>query len=306
MDNNITVQRVSLHGFWFILIAAVLWGTSGAVIKVIYANEAASPLGVSLMRLAIATPVLALSCWKLLGRDMFAIGRRDLALMAVSGFCIACSHAAYFAAIPYIGLTIATLVTICTAPIIVVGISTLLKQEPLTRRVFAALACALVGTVALVGLQSDIELPQRSTVGVLFALGSAVGYAGMIVCGRFLAQRYHSLQITTIQFSAGTLVSLVFNLLAGTQFNFSFASWTLLLYLGIMTTAVAYGLFLAGMKTTSGTTASILTVAEPLTAAFIAWLMFGERLGVTGLVGALLLVLSFMILAYQANDKASR
>ena len=116
---------------------------------------------------------------------------------------------------------------------------------------------------------------------------------------RMLAQRYHPLQITTIQFSAGTLVSLAFNLLAGTQFNFVSANWPLLLYLGIITTAVAYGLFLSGMKTTSGTTASILTVAEPLTAAFIAWTLFGERLDAVGLVGAALLVLSFVILAYK-------
>jgi drug/metabolite transporter, DME family len=128
----------------------------------------------------------------------------------------------------------------------------------------------------------------------------------MIVCGRILAQRNHPLQITTVQFSTGALVSLAFNLLAGTQFSFSFASWTLLLYLGVMTTAVAYGLFLAGMKTTSGTTASILTVAEPLTAAFVAWLLFGERLGAAGVVGALLLVFSFVILAYKDNNKASR
>jgi DME family drug/metabolite transporter len=296
----IATRRASLRGFWFVLLAAVLWGTVGATAKAIYADGTASPLTVSLMRLAIATPILALSCWKLLGQRMFGIERRDLALMALSGLCIAGSHAAYFVAVSSVGVAIATLATVCTAPIIVAGFSVLLKQEQLTRRV----TVSLVGTVALVGFQTEVELNQNSVFGILFALGSAFGYAGMIVCGRYLAQRYHSLQITTVQFSAGTLVSLGANLFVGTHFNFSTGSWTLLLYLGIVTTALAYGLFVAGVQTISGTSASIMTLGEPLTAVLLAWLIFGEQLDMSGLIGALLLVFSFLMLASPERVEA--
>jgi DME family drug/metabolite transporter len=119
----------------------------------------------------------------------------------------------------------------------------------------------------------------------------------MIVCGRYLAQRYHPLQITTIEFGAATLASAGLNLLAGTTLQFSLRSWSLLVYLGVMATALAYGMFLSGMKTVSGTRASIVTLAEPLTAALIAWMLFGEQLDGIGLAGAALLVASFVMLA---------
>lgn len=303
MNSLLTAHPASLRGLGFVLIAAVLWGTTGAATRLIYVNDDVSPLAVSLMRLAISAPILATSCWKLLGRRMFAIRRRDLGIMALIGFLIAFYHAAYFAAITYIGISVATLLTICTAPIIVVGLSALLKQEQLTRHVLVSLTCALVGAAVLIGSQAEVELQQDTLIGSLFALGSAFGYAAMIVCGRFLAQRYHPLQITTVEFSAGTLTSLVLNLLAGTTLSFSPASWLLLLYLGAITTALGYGLFLAGMRTTSGTVASTLTLAEPLTAAVIAWLLFGEQLGAGGIGGALLLVFSFVMLAYSQNAK---
>jgi drug/metabolite transporter, DME family len=295
---NSYARPASLRGLWFVLIAAVLWGTVGATTRFIYAADDVSPLAVSLMRLAISAPILAVSCWKLLGRRMFDIQRRDLGLMALIGFLIAFYHAAYFAAITYIGIAVATLLTICVAPIIVAGLSALLKQEQITQRIVVAMVCALVGAAVLIGSQAEVELQERTLTGSLFALGSACGYAAMIVCGRFLAQRYHPLQITTIEFGAGTLTSAVLNIVAGTTLSFSPASWLLLLYLGAVTTALGYGLFLAGMRTTSGTVASTLTLAEPLTAAVIAWLLFGEQLGASGIGGALLLVFSFVILAY--------
>lgn len=56
-------------------------------------------------------------------------------------------------------------------------------------------------------------------------------------------------------------------------------------------------LFTFGMRQTSATTASIVALLEPLTAAGLAWLLFGERLGPLGLVGGALLLAAVTLLA---------
>ncbi|MBC8076377.1 MAG: EamA family transporter, partial [Chloroflexales bacterium] len=66
--------------------------------------------------------------------------------------------------------------------------------------------------------------------------------------------------------------------------------WMMLVYLGLVPTALAYVLFLRGMRTTSATVASIVTLLEPLTSTALAWLIFGERFGPLGFVGAALLL----------------
>ena len=65
--------------------------------------------------------------------------------------------------------------------------------------------------------------------------------------------------------------------------------WVLLGYLGFVPTAVAYGLFLAGLRSTPATTASVATLMEPLTSTVLAWLLCGERLGMSAWLGILLL-----------------
>jgi DME family drug/metabolite transporter len=55
-------------------------------------------------------------------------------------------------------------------------------------------------------------------------------------------------------------------------------------------TALAYVCFLAGMRHTTATVATIATLIEPLTSTTLAWLLFGERLGPLGLLGGALLL----------------
>jgi len=62
-------------------------------------------------------------------------------------------------------------------------------------------------------------------------------------------------------------------------------SLALLLYLGVATMALAYGLLYAGLRTTSGSAATLATLVEPLSAALLAALMLGERLTWPALLG---------------------
>ena len=51
------------------------------------------------------------------------------------------------------------------------------------------------------------------------------------------------------------------------------------------------------MRAATATEASIVTLLEPLTAAGLAWLLLGERLGPLGLLGALALFGAMLLLA---------
>lgn len=289
--------QTSRQGFWLVGLAAILWGTIGVATRGIYALDSTSSLFVNLGRLAIATPILVVACWRLLGWQMFDIRRRDLTLMILTGVMIALSQAAYFAAIRQVGVTIATLLALCTSPVIVAGISVLLKLERLTVKLLMALGCAVVGSILLVGVQT--ELPQNIQNGVLYSLLCALFYAGMMVGGRFLANGYHSLQITSVSFGAGAVMLLALNLAGGLVVIRNVEGWLLLAYLGIVPTALAYWLFLAGMRHVSATTASIVALVDPLTAALLAWLLFGETLSASGLIGVVFLVMSFGLASFN-------
>jgi DME family drug/metabolite transporter len=77
------------------------------------------------------------------------------------------------------------------------------------------------------------------------------------------------------------------------------SAWLLLIYLGVGTQGIAYLFYQWGLKTESATVASIVTLLEPVLAALLAWMIFDERLGLLGLLGALLLIAGLMLLSFS-------
>jgi drug/metabolite transporter, DME family len=306
MNFPIDARATSRHGLLLIVLAAVLWGTVGITTKTIFGLSDTNPLSIGFFRLAFSVPVLLAACWHTLGWRMFRIAPRDLGLMLLMGALMALYQVCYFAAIARVGVAIAVLVTLCTAPVMVALLSALLLRERLTGAIVLALACALAGTAMLIWVGPETGGARRDTlVGVLLALGSAFGYTMLTLCSRTLAGRYHSLQPITIGFAAGALLLLPFALATSFVISYPAGGWALLLYLGLVPTALAYVLFLTGIRSITATVASIATLIEPLTSTVLAWLLFGEQLGPLGVFGAALL-LGAIGLLYRGESRRTQ
>lgn len=248
----------------------------------------------------IAAPVLLIFSWRAVGQQMFALRRRDLLLMLLNGAFLAAAQAAYFTSIYYTGVTIATLLSVCATPLVVSALSILLKQEVLTGRTVIAVALALVGSVLLVGLHSPDGTQYNLPLGAVFALLTAITTAITIIAGRFFAGTHHPAQVTAFTFCAGALVLLPVTLLPGIVPVHSGQGWLYALYLGLVPTAFAYWLFQKGLRHVTATTAAVVTLLEPTGAAILAWLLFGETLAATGVIGAALLIVSILLLSAES------
>ena len=291
-------REAQRRGFGLVAFAGTLWGTIGPATQAIFAVSSTTPLSVSFFRAVIAAPFLFFGCWWLLREKAFRIARRDLGIMILIGILTGLSQTAYLIAIPLAGVTISTLVGVCLAPVSVALVSVIFRFEPFNRKVMMALVLAIIGTVLVVGIEPGIELPRNAIIGVLFSVGSGLTYAGVIVCGRFLANRAHSVQVNAVGFAtSAVMLFFIASLTGGLKMAFPIQGWALLLYLGIVPTALGYGMFVMGMKTTQATIAGIITLLEPVTAAILAAILFGERLTLLGIFGALLLLTAIVVLA---------
>jgi DME family drug/metabolite transporter len=278
----------------------MLWGTTGVATRALYTLSFTNALSLAFLRLAIAALIFLVLCWRLLGTRIWQVKKRDVLLLLFLGTMQAVFQYCYLAAIPACGVTIATLIALCVAPVIVVLFATLFLHERLTVKVVLALLCALSGTIMLTDVPAGSQVAGNVLPGVLLSLVSAAGYAGVILSGRALSERYHSLQVNTFAFACGALLLLLGALSTHLVLAYALKSWVLIVYLGCIPTALAYTLFQSGIRTTSATLTSILTLCEPLTAAVLAWLFFHERLGPLGLVGSVLLLGTIFLLAHTA------
>jgi len=83
-------------------------------------------------------------------------------------------------------------------------------------------------------------------------------------------------------------------------------AWGLLVYIGLFPTVLAYILLLYGIRHTTATAATIITLLEAAVATFLAWTLFGEQLRPLGLVGALLLFAAIGLLPRGGSPRAAR
>jgi DME family drug/metabolite transporter len=295
-------------GLLFIIMTAVLWGTASVAGRGVNEMVTTNGISIAFFRLAFAVPVLLLAGGVVIGRDFWRVEGRSVWLLLLFGTAMAAYQASYFGAVLQLGVTIAVLVALCSATVLVALFSALVLGERLTWRVLTGLVLALGGLVLLVGSpgSSEAQMDDQSInlLGVLLALGAGLSYATVTLCTRKLAERYHPLQSISAAMLLGTLLLLPFALANGLTLTYLLPVWLLLIYLGVIPTALAYLLFVSGMRTTTATVASITTLIEPLTGAVLAWIIFQERLGVWGLVGAALQLIAMALLLWKPKSSA--
>jgi DME family drug/metabolite transporter len=75
-----------------------------------------------------------------------------------------------------------------------------------------------------------------------------------------------------------------------------------LVYIGVVTTVVAYALFFTGLRTVASETAGVLTLIEPLAAAILAAVIVHESLSGLGILGAALMLAAIAGLYLKAPE----
>jgi DME family drug/metabolite transporter len=86
-------------------------------------------------------------------------------------------------------------------------------------------------------------------------------------------------------------------LLSGAAWIASSGGLALVLFLGVVPTALAYVLFARGLRSLSASETATITLAEPVTAALLGVAVVGERLTGAGALGAALVLGGLLALA---------
>ena len=200
---------------------------------------------------------------------------------------LAAYQLAYFAAVATAGVSIATLVALGLAPLLIALGATALGHGRPDRATVLALAAALVGLVLLVGISAGEDAGTTVVLGALVAVGSAVGYAVVTLAGAGVPA---GIPVTLAGFAGGALLLTPVALMIGLRSTTDPVALGVLLYLGAVPSALAYVMFFSGLRSVPGAVASIVTLLEPLTATALATAFLGERLSPGALAGGLLVL----------------
>jgi DME family drug/metabolite transporter len=277
---------------------ALLWGTTGVAVRIISDRSGLAAVPIGCYRLAVAAVALAALFRTSSLRRVRASWRKHRWSLVLSGAGLGIYQALYFVGVQDVGVSVSTLVSLAVAPVALTIAGVASGRSRLTPASIATLTCA-VGGLALISLASgsSASVPApHPVIGILASLGSGLGYAATTIVNRRLAADGDPLLLTAATSGIGALVLLPVALFLGMSFPVDAITIWWLVYIGIASTVVAYGLFYAGLRSTSSEVAGVLTLLEPLTATLLAAAFLGESLSPAGLAGALLLLAAIAVL----------
>lgn len=291
-----TTQSRESRGKLQILLAAILWGTTGT--SQALAPTGADPLSVGAIRLAIGGGAL------LLIAAIRGHMRRDCVkqpwVTLLAAALVAIYQLSFFAAVSKAGVAIGTMVGIGSGPVFAGLFGFMAHRERPGRKWLVATGLAVCGLLVLF-VSAPAGTIRSSTTGVLLALVAGASYAGYALAIKQLLPGRHPDAVVAEVFALGAL--LLSPLLFRTDFTWMLEprGVAVILHLGLITTSLAYLLFAHGLRTVPTADAVTLSLAEPLTAATLGLAVLGEKLTAAGVTGMSLIFAGLIILGASGN-----
>lgn len=277
--------------------AVVIWGSIGLFVRSIPLPSSV----IALVRGGVGTLFLLLSA--LCARRAFHIPkrRRVWLLLLLSGGLIGFNWILLFEAYRYTTIASATL-CYYMAPVFVLLAAPLVLKEQLTAKKLLYALCSLLGILLISGVLTTGGRVQLT--GILLGLAAAAFYATVVLINKQLSG-LHGFDATVVQLGIATLVLLPYTLLTEdlSAVSLSWQQVCLLLLLGIVHTGAAYGLYFSALPKLPGQTIALLSYLDPLTAILLSALFLKEPLGLSGVIGALLILGSTLLSELTTSKK---
>lgn len=312
-------QRTSSGAAAAVVAAAALWGTTGTAQAL--GPEDSDPASVGALRIAVGASALLLLALPALRRagaggpgQVRPSGHRGRApagvTVVIGGLAVAAYQVCFFLGVARTGVAVGTVIALGIAPL-ATGLLGLLLGERLTTRWMVATAGAVTGVVLLVagsgagtgaGTGAGADL-----LGVAAAVGAGVSYAVYTVAARsLLLSGRRGVPVMAALFGIGALVLLPFLISADLGWVLTSRGVAMVLWLGLVATGLSYVLFQRGIAGLPAGTVATMSLAEPVTATLLGFLVLGERLSWLSALGAVVVVLGLLLITVRRRPQKSR
>lgn len=282
-----------------IIAAATLFGTTGTALA--RGPDGVGAVSAGVMRLLIGG--FGLLCVATLRRSPLVTSPRGRWALVLGAVTVASYQLCFFYATTSTGVALATVVTIGCSPLAARVIGAARRRPSPESWWFVAAALLVAGLVLLVignGNETTFSLG-----GVLAAVVAGVSYAAYTECGSVSLEVGSGpiATMATMFFGAGVLASPL--LLAQDLAWLATTSGTvMILYLSLMTLTLAYVWFGWGLQHLPPTTVVMLTMFEPVVAAFLAIVVLDESLSLLAWSGIAIVILGLLIVGRGARRAA--
>ena len=294
-------QGNTLLGSLAVLMAATLWGTTGTAAA--FAPEvpamaigAAAMGGGGLLQALLAVRPMAKHRQGL---------RRHWLLLLIGALAVAVYPLAFYGSMRLAGITVGTVVTIGSAPLLSALIEYLFDRQRLSLRWLAGAVLGVVGMALLAAAESHGATGGEAVgSGMLLGLLAGLTYALYSwTARRLMLNGVAAKAAMGATFGGGALFLLPVLLFTGAPLLASGTNLAVGFYMALVPMFIGYLCFGYGLARIAASTAITLTLFEPVVAAALAVIIVGERLPLQGWLGIVLILLCLVCITWPVKGQ---
>ena len=290
--------------YFMIAAGASLWGIIAFFVKGL-ADFGFAPMEIVAIRVIYAALFLLLIGLFRYRDQMKLKTIKDVKLFLGTGILsIVFFNFCYFTAISQMDISIAVIL-LYTSPAFVTILSFVFLKESLTLNKILAVIGTIIGCILIAGVSAGAS--NITIIGILTGLGSGLGYALYTIFGKFALRKYQPFTVTLYTFILAAIFLLPITQLWN-RLDLLMDTHVLLysIGLGFIPSVLAYFIYTWGLEKTEGSKASVIATVEPVVATLLGVMLYGERLGLIQIAGALLIFCSVIIVNITFRKRGTR
>lgn len=282
-----------------VLIAAVLWGTTGTAATF---APSVGPLAIGAAAMGIGGVLQALIAVRPIYRSR-ALLHGNAAIVLLGAVSVGIYPLAFYSSMRLGGVAVGTVVSLASAPLASAVLERTVDGTPLRVRWMIAVGLGVAGSTLL--CLSRASEPASSTtatlVSVLLGLVAGITYAMYSWSVHRLMQRGAGRAASMgAVFGVGGLLLVPVLIVTGAPLVASAPSFAVAAYMALVPMFLGYFLFGLGLACVLPSTATTLTLAEPAVAALLAIVIVGERMTLLGWFGLAVIGAALVLLTLPA------
>ena len=284
------------RGVIAIIAASVIWGTTGTAAT--FAPEV-SALAIGAFAMGVGGILLVINALGELVRDRALLLRHRRSLL-LGGLAVAIYPLAFYSSMRLSGVAIGTVISIASAPLFTVILECLISKKRISRRWGLSFMIGAAGIVLLtLGQRPAATTVTHSLLpylGVALGVIAGLSYAAYSWVARYLIeQRVGSKSAMASMFGIAAVLLLPTLVVTGQNLFATPTNAGVALYMAVIPMFVGYLCFSYGLRYIAASTATLITLLEPVVAVLLAVVIVGEWLSPTGWLGIPLIMLSLLL-----------
>ena len=231
-------------------------------------------------------------------------------LLLIGMISVAIYPLAFYSSMRMAGITIGTVVSIGSAPLFTALLEKFFDKKALSLKWFISFIFGVIGVLLLSVGETHSHGPTQSistnqkTIGIILGLIAALTYSLYSWAAKKMIDRgVDSKASMGLIFGFGALILLPTLFFTGSNLFDESVNLYVVAYMMLIPMFLGYLLFGYALKTISASTATTLTLFEPLVAALFAVLLVGEQLAPIGWAGMVLIFVCLAVLSKTDRPK---